>query len=108
MFVEDENGEKPFHNAIRCAAEALQDKIISSDSDLVGICFYGTVRFPGNISMEHRFWALTSGLPFLIQKHKQNINDLDGIYAWQELDVPDAEKILALEELLGIYRLSPP
>jgi hypothetical protein len=51
MFAEDENGEKPFQSAIRCAAEALQDKIISSDSDLIGVCFFGTVRGPKNLPL---------------------------------------------------------
>jgi hypothetical protein len=35
------------------------------------------------------------------QKKKQNINDLEGVYTWSELDQPDAEKINALEELRG-------
>lgn len=45
MFVPNELGEIPFHNAIKCAVATLTDKIISSDSDLLGICFYGTVFF---------------------------------------------------------------
>lgn len=45
MFKETEAGEVPFHNAIKCAVATLTDKIISSDSDLIGICLYGTVRW---------------------------------------------------------------
>jgi ATP-dependent DNA helicase 2 subunit 1 len=44
MFEETLEGEIPFHNAVKCAISTLTDKIISSESDLVGICFYGTVR----------------------------------------------------------------
>lgn len=101
MFVQDENGEIPFHNAIRCAAETLQDKIITSDTDLLGICFFGTVR----VTMFSCLLLLTLHLE---QKKKQNINDLEGIYTWQDLDVPDAEKILALEELRGAWIIFSP
>lgn len=44
MFAKNEQGEVPFYNAIRCAVATLTDKIISSDTDLVGVCLYGTVR----------------------------------------------------------------
>lgn len=44
MFVETDEGETPFECAVRCAINTLTDKIISSDSDLVAVCFYGTVR----------------------------------------------------------------
>jgi ATP-dependent DNA helicase 2 subunit 1 len=44
MFVPNDDGEVPFQMAVQCAIATLSDKIISSDSDLVGVCFYGTVR----------------------------------------------------------------
>lgn len=44
MFEENDAGEVPFVNAVKCAIATLTDKIISSDSDLLGIAFYGTVR----------------------------------------------------------------
>ena len=43
MFEKNERGEIPFYNAVKCAVATLTDKIISSDSDLIGICFFGTV-----------------------------------------------------------------
>jgi ATP-dependent DNA helicase 2 subunit 1 len=48
MFERNDKGEIPFHNAIKCAIATLTDKIISSDSDLMGICFYGTVTLQTN------------------------------------------------------------
>lgn len=46
MFELNDRGEMPFHNAVKCAIATLTDKIISSENDLVGVCFYGTVRPP--------------------------------------------------------------
>lgn len=50
MFVKNESGEIPFQMSLHCAISLLSDKIISSDSDLLGICFYGTreKRNPNN------------------------------------------------------------
>eukprot|EP01117_Protostelium_nocturnum_P007205 TRINITY_DN2579_c0_g2_i1.p1 TRINITY_DN2579_c0_g2~~TRINITY_DN2579_c0_g2_i1.p1 ORF type:complete len:759 (-),score=325.99 TRINITY_DN2579_c0_g2_i1:69-2345(-) len=75
MFVPNELGEIPFHNAIKCAVATLTDKIISSDSDLLGICFYGT-------------------------KNKRNSNEFEGVYVFHELDNPDAQIIIDSENLL--------
>jgi hypothetical protein len=44
MFEMNDRGEVPFQNAVKCAIATLTDKIISSENDLVGVCFYGTVR----------------------------------------------------------------
>ena len=44
MFKANERGEIPFHNAIKCVISTITDKIISSENDLIGICFYGTVN----------------------------------------------------------------
>jgi hypothetical protein len=46
MFELNDRGEVPFHNAVKCAIATLTDKTISSENDLVGVCFYGTVRLP--------------------------------------------------------------
>jgi len=71
-------GEIPFHNSIKCAIATLTDKIISSDSDLVGVCLYGT-------------------------KQKRNLNDFESIYVLQDLDVPDAHRIIELESILSKF-----
>lgn len=38
-----EDGETAFQCATKCASSLLQDKIISSDSDLIGVVLFGTV-----------------------------------------------------------------
>ncbi|PRP84411.1 hypothetical protein PROFUN_08091 [Planoprotostelium fungivorum] len=76
MFVKNEAGEIPFHNAIKCAMATLTDKIISSDSDLVGICLYGT-------------------------KKKKNTNEFEGVYIFHDLDNPDAQVILDCESIIA-------
>ncbi len=81
MFEKNEQQEVPFFNAIKCAIATLTDKIISSDSDLVGICFYGT-------------------------RQKKNPNEFDGVYVFMDLDVPDAQKIMDLESILSKYHIS--
>lgn len=43
MFEENDKGEIPFQASIKNAILVLTDKIISNDSDLIGVCFYGTV-----------------------------------------------------------------
>jgi hypothetical protein len=48
MFERNDRGEMPFHNAVKCAIATLTDKIISSENDLVGVCFYGTVLYPAS------------------------------------------------------------
>jgi hypothetical protein len=44
MFEEDSEGNSPFKSSISNAILVLTDKIISNDSDLIGVCFYGTVK----------------------------------------------------------------
>ena len=51
MFELNDRGEVPFHNAVKCAIATLTDKIISSENDLVGVCFYGTVRLPPPLAL---------------------------------------------------------
>src|SRR5690242_7893801 len=72
MFLQNPEGEIPFCtlsysvavmapvNAIKCASSTLQDKVISSDTDMIGVCFYGT-------------------------REKNNTNDFDNILVFQEL-----------------------
>ncbi|KAF9915124.1 X-ray repair cross-complementing protein 6, partial [Lobosporangium transversale] len=42
MLKASEDGEIPFYTAIKCAMAVQLNKIISSESDLVGVIFYGT------------------------------------------------------------------
>ena len=58
MFEPNERDEIPFHNAVKCAIATMTDKIISSDTDLLGICFYGT-------------------------SDKKNLNEFDNLYVLQ-------------------------
>lgn len=75
MFTKVEDGnESAFEICLKCAHNVLMSKIISSDKDLVGIIFFGT------------------------GKHK-NLNDFENVYNFQELDLPDANRILELENL---------
>lgn len=75
MF-KDINGEIPFYNSVKAAISFITDKIISSDSDLIGITFFGTGQ-------------------------QKNLNDFSNIYVYQDLDVPDAQRIIDLEKLLA-------
>lgn len=86
MFEKNERDEIPFHNAIKCAIATLTDKIISSENDLLGICFYGTVNY--QILTDH-------------QKSKKNPNEFENIYVFSELESPDPHKILELENILS-------
>ena len=76
MFVPDADGQLPFHQVLRAVIQTFRNKILTSGSDLIGVCFYGT-------------------------KEKDNPSDLPGILLFADLDVPDAERILRLEELLS-------
>eukprot|EP01112_Ceratiomyxa_fruticulosa_P011822 TRINITY_DN3243_c0_g1_i1.p1 TRINITY_DN3243_c0_g1~~TRINITY_DN3243_c0_g1_i1.p1 ORF type:complete len:820 (-),score=234.11 TRINITY_DN3243_c0_g1_i1:28-2487(-) len=75
MFEPTELDEIPFQNALRCVLSTLSDKIISSENDVLGVCFYNTDK-------------------------KHNMNDFEHIYVQSELDVPDAQRIVDLENLL--------
>eukprot|EP01132_Coremiostelium_polycephalum_P010819 gene10819-13255_t len=75
MFEKNNDGEIPFHMAIKCLIQTITDKIITSESDLIGLCLYNTDK-------------------------KKNINDFDNIYVLFDLDVPDPKIILTLEEIL--------
>eukprot|EP01133_Synstelium_polycarpum_P007225 gene7225-8394_t len=67
--------EQPFANAIKCLIQTITDKIISSDGDLIGLCFFGTDK-------------------------SKNINDFENIYVASDLDIPDPKIILQLEDIL--------
>lgn len=71
---ENDDDESFFQLCMRCCKTTLQNKIISSDKDLVGIVFFGTEK-------------------------SKNPNDFKHIYIYQELDQPGAPRILELEEM---------
>jgi ATP-dependent DNA helicase 2 subunit 1 len=66
--------EVPWVSAIRCASATMQNKIVSSEDDLVGVLLYNT-------------------------RADRNVANFAGIYLLQGLDVPDAERIRELERL---------
>lgn len=43
MLQPDQEGEIPFKTAIKCAGAVLMNKIVATETDLVGIVLYGTV-----------------------------------------------------------------
>jgi ATP-dependent DNA helicase 2 subunit 1 len=76
MFRPRDNAEESwFELSIRCSKNVLSNKIISSDKDLIGVVFFAT------------------------EKHR-NSSDFNHVYVLQELDTPDAQRILELEEIL--------
>ncbi|KAG0207556.1 X-ray repair cross-complementing protein 6 [Mortierella sp. GBA30] len=74
MLQPSEDGEIPFYTAIKCAMTVQLNKIISSESDLVGIVLYGTAK-------------------------SKNSNNFENIYVLQELETPDVQKIQQLEAI---------
>ncbi|KAG0267084.1 X-ray repair cross-complementing protein 6 [Mortierella polycephala] len=74
MLKHSEDGEIPFYTAIKCAMTVHLNKIISSESDLVGIVLYGTEK-------------------------SKNSNNFENIYVLQDLDTPDVHKIQQLEAI---------
>ncbi|KAG0005266.1 X-ray repair cross-complementing protein 6 [Modicella reniformis] len=74
MLKPSEDGETPFYTAIKCAMTVQLNKIISSDSDLVGIVLYGTEK-------------------------SKNPNNFQHIYVLQDLETPDVNKIQQLEAI---------
>ncbi|EPZ36969.1 Ku70/Ku80 beta-barrel domain-containing protein [Rozella allomycis CSF55] len=80
-ILEDENAEyqemqeKGFVlNAIKCARSVLESKIISSENDVVGILLYNT-------------------------KQTRNVSQFPLIYMFQDMDQPDAQRIMELEKM---------
>lgn len=74
MF-EKTRGDIPFQLCIKCTVSVLKNKIISSDKDLIGLVFFGTDK-------------------------SKNPSDFKQVYVYQELDFPDANRILDLEKFL--------
>ncbi|KAI9090439.1 SPOC like C-terminal domain-containing protein [Phlyctochytrium arcticum] len=74
MHSADESGMTHFNGALRCTARFLQNKIIQSESDLMGLVFFGT-------------------------RESKNDQEFKHIYVKYDLDSPDAERILELEKL---------
>ncbi|KAF9582574.1 X-ray repair cross-complementing protein 6 [Lunasporangiospora selenospora] len=74
MLQPTEDGEIPFYMAVKCAMTVQLNKIISSDSDLVGILLYGTEK-------------------------SKNANNFENIYVLQDLEAPDVHKIQQLEAI---------
>lgn len=72
---ENDEDESHFQLCIKCAKTTLQNKIISSDKDMVGVVFFGTDK-------------------------AKNPSDFKHIYIYQELDQPGAPRILELENML--------
>lgn len=71
----DGTTEIPWVSAIKCASATIQNKIISSEDDLVGVLLYNT-------------------------RQDRNVANFKGIYVLQGLDVPDAERIRELERFV--------
>nr|XP_022332016.1 X-ray repair cross-complementing protein 5-like [Crassostrea virginica] len=73
--IDKEEEESHFQLCLRCAKTTLQNKIISSDKDLVGVVFFGT-------------------------EESENPSDFKHIYVYQGLAQPGAEQIQDLEKLI--------
>lgn len=71
---EDEGTDTPFKKCLKCAHNVLMSKIISSEKDLLGIVFFGT-------------------------REQKNSSDFENVYNYQDLDMPDANRILQLEDM---------
>ncbi|KAK2178913.1 hypothetical protein NP493_525g06064 [Ridgeia piscesae] len=76
MFTQQEEEEfSPFELCIKCAKVMIQNKIISSDKDLLGIVFYGT-------------------------KKSENPGEFKHVSIFHGLDQPGAQSVLDLQALL--------
>lgn len=76
MFVPDAEGQRPFHQVLRAVIQTFRNKILTSGTDLISVCFYGT-------------------------REKDNPSDLPNILLFADLDVPDADRIIRLEQLIN-------
>ncbi|XP_023931521.1 X-ray repair cross-complementing protein 6-like, partial [Lingula anatina] len=75
MFQNGDSEETPFELCIKCTKNVIQNKIISSDRDLLGVVFYGTEK-------------------------DKNLGDFKNVYVLQPLEQPGAPAVLQLEALL--------
>ena len=76
MFEATSDGKIPFHVMLQCAATFISSKIITSENDLVGVCFFGSAQ-------------------------KKNANDFDNVYVVSPLDRPSAQLIVSLETMIS-------
>lgn len=67
-------GDGLFHQCLKVVKSTMQNKIISSEKDLIGTVFYATVE-------------------------KENTNNFNNVYVYQTLEQPGAQRILDLEDL---------
>ncbi|CAL1529577.1 unnamed protein product [Lymnaea stagnalis] len=67
-------GDGLFQQCLKVVKSTMQNKIISSEKDLIGTVFYGTVK-------------------------KDNTNDFNNVFVYQTLEQPGAQRILDLEDL---------
>lgn len=75
MFTKyDGDDLSPFQKCMICAKSVLMNKIISSEKDLIGIILFGTDKY-------------------------KNSSDFKNVYHLQELEMPDAKRILEIESL---------
>ena len=74
MMSLSNNGEVPFICSIKCASSTMQNKIISSGNDHIGVLLYNTKEF-------------------------KNSSRFENIYTLHNLDIPDVSRITELEEL---------
>ena len=78
MFVkgeDDDDNRTAFQKTLHCVKNVLMSKIISSDKDLVGVILFGTGK-------------------------TNNSSDFPNVYDLQCLDMPGADRILQLEEMM--------
>ncbi|KAG0031071.1 X-ray repair cross-complementing protein 6 [Podila clonocystis] len=74
MLQPDQEDEIPFKTAIKCARAVLMNKIVATETDLVGIVLYGTAK-------------------------SKNSNNFENIYVLQDLEEPNVHKILQLDSI---------
>lgn len=74
-LLDDNKPETPFTNALQVASAVYSDKIISSGTDLVGICFFGT-------------------------REKNNDFNFPHVYLLHDLDQPYAQRVIEIENLI--------
>ncbi|ESO97963.1 hypothetical protein LOTGIDRAFT_182021 [Lottia gigantea] len=75
MFDAEDEEECPFRVCMRCIKTTMQNKIISSERDMVGVIFYGTEK-------------------------TDNPSDFKNIYIYMNLEQPGAERILEIENMI--------
>ncbi|XP_042228244.1 X-ray repair cross-complementing protein 6-like [Homarus americanus] len=79
MFVnpgkEEDGEEPPFYQAVRAAHSSMMRKVFSNDRDVSALVLFNTRETKNHIDLSH-------------------------VYTLQDLECPDAERVLALEELL--------